>query len=454
MKPLLSLIGNTPLVELTCFPTGKCRLLLKLESQNPGGSIKDRIGLRMISRAEEEGLLSPGGTIIEATSGNTGIGLALVAALKGYRLLLVIPDKMSQEKIFHLRAMGAEVLVTRSDVGKGHPEYYQDKAEQLAKEIPNSYYVNQFNNPANPQAHEETTGPEIWEQTGGTVGAVVCGVGSGGTITGLSRYFGRVAPEVDIVLADPVGSILTDYVRTGTFGTAGSWYVEGMGEDFIPPLCDLSAVKHAYSIPDEDSFRYVRELLKKEAILAGSSTGALIGAALRYCSEQKDPKTVVTFACDSGNKYLSKMFNDYWMHDHGFSESQRSGDLRDFIGRPFSDGSVVHVRGSDSLGQAFGKMKLYDLSQLPVLEGSRIVGILHETDILLSASQNPDCFADTVNDHMSTELFSVTPSTDISEVVQLIKQGYVPIVKDGEEFLGLITSFDVVNTLRMRVLRS
>src|SRR6516165_7974921 len=250
---ILSLIGDTPLVEVTQFDTGPCQLFLKLENQNPGGSIKDRIALSMIEAAEADGKLQPGGTVIEATAGNTGLGLALVAGAKGYRVVLVIPDKMSQEKISHVKALGAEVRITRSDVTRGHPEYYQDMAERLAAEIRGAFYVNQFGNPANPLAHERTTGPEIWKQMAHDVDAVVCGIGSGGTLTGLSRYFARVSPDTQIVLADPESSVLAPYVETGRIGEAGSWVVEGIGEDFIPPIADLSRVARAYSIPDAES---------------------------------------------------------------------------------------------------------------------------------------------------------------------------------------------------------
>src|ERR1044071_5695249 len=264
-RSILDTIGNTPLVEIKHIDAGLCRLFVKLENQNPTGSIKDRIGVSMVEAAEREGKLRPGGTLIEATAGNTGLGLALAAAHKGYRLMLVIPDKMAQEKILHLRALGAEIHLTRSDVGKGHPDYYQDIAERLARETPGSFYVNQFANPANPLAHEVGTAPEIWAQSEHMVDAVVAGVGSGGTLTGLSRYFARVAPHVEMVLADPKGSVLADVVRTGRIQKeAGSWLVEGIGEDFIPANCDLSRVKHAYEISDAESFHVAREVLRKE----------------------------------------------------------------------------------------------------------------------------------------------------------------------------------------------
>src|SRR5919198_2099111 len=275
---ILSCIGDTPLVEVTQLETGPCQLFLKLENQNPTGSIKDRIALSMIEAAEREGQLQPGGTVVEATAGNTGLGLALVASAKGYRVLLVIPDKMSQEKISHVRALGAEVRITRSDVTRGHPEYYQDVAARLAEEISGAFYVNQFGNPANPVAHERTTGPEIWEQTRHDVDAVVVGVGSGGTLTGLGRFFNRVKPRrgVEMVLADPTGSVLYEWVKTGKLVESGSWAVEGIGEDFVPDNADMSFVTEAFEIDDSDSFATARELLRKEGILAGSSTGTLL----------------------------------------------------------------------------------------------------------------------------------------------------------------------------------
>ncbi len=265
---ILSLIGDTPLVEVTQFDTGPCQLFLKLENQNPTGSIKDRIALSMIEAAERDGSLQPGGTVIEATAGNTGLGLALVAGAKGYRVLLVIPDKMSQEKISHVKALGAEVRLTRSDVTRGHPEYYQDMAMRLAEEIPGGFYANQFGNAANPLAHERTTGPEIWEQMRHDVDAVVVGVGSGGTLTGLGRFFNRVKPRrgIEMILADPAGSILYEYVKTGKMVESGSWAVEGIGEDFVPEIADMSLVTDAFAIDDEESFATARELLKREGI--------------------------------------------------------------------------------------------------------------------------------------------------------------------------------------------
>jgi len=421
-----------------------------MENQNPGGSIKDRIGLAMIEAAERSGAIGPGATLVEATAGNTGLGLALVAARKGYHLVLVIPDKMSQEKVFHLRALGADVRMTRSDVAKGHPDYYQDMAERIARES-GAYYINQFANPANPAAHESTTGPEIFAQMEGALDAVVCGVGSGGTITGLSRYFARVAPGVEMVLADPAGSVLADYIKTGQVGQAGSWLVEGIGEDFIPSIADLSRVKRAYTITDEESFTVARTLLREEGILGGSSTGTLVAAALRHCRESKTPKRVVTFVCDSGNKYLSKMYNDFWMRDQGFLRGPPRGDLRDVMGRSLEKGAVIAVAPTDTLLVAHGRMKMADVSQVPVLEGDRILGLLDESDVLLAATRDAAAFRRPVRDFMSTRLTTVAVGTAIDDLMPLFDQGMVAIVVDGEHFLGLVTRIDVLNFLRRKL---
>ncbi|MDP9103137.1 MAG: cysteine synthase family protein, partial [Pseudomonadota bacterium] len=319
----LELIGHTPMIEVTAsFDTGPCRLFVKLESANPGGSIKDRIALTMIQAAEDDGRLKPGGTIVEATAGNTGLGLAQVGILKGYKLILVVPDKMAREKIQHLRGLGVDVRITRSDVGKGHPDYYQDVAERLTRDMPGAFYINQFSNPANPLAHETTTGPEIFAQLEGDVDAVVVGVGSGGTLTGLGRYFAKASPKTEMVLADPKGSILEPLINRNEKVTPGSWIVEGIGEDFIPDNCDLGFMKQgkAYAVSDQESVEHARLLLAKAGVLGGSSSGTLFAAALRYCRDQTEPKRVVTFVCDSGNKYLSKVFNDHWLAEQGLAD--------------------------------------------------------------------------------------------------------------------------------------
>ena len=448
---VLDLIGNTPLVEVTRLDTGRCRLFLKLEHQNPGGSIKDRIALSMIEAAEREHRLPDNALLVEATAGNTGLGLALVAAQKGYRLLIVVPDKMSQEKVFHLRAMGAEVVMTRSDVTKGHPEYYQERAAAIARDTPGAFYVNQFANPANPRAHEQTTAPEIWAQMQHHVDAIVAGVGTGGTLTGLSQFFARASPGTEMVLADPQGSVLVEYVRTRSIATdVGAWLVEGIGEDFIPPVCDLSRVRRAYSIPDAEAFDVCRRLLKSEGILAGTSSGTLIAAALRYCREQSEPRRVVTLVCDSGNKYLSKVYNDYWMLEHGFIKRESDGDLRDLISRRHKEHAVATVDADETVNAAYQRMKLYDVSQLPVLRDGRIVGIVTEEDILLEVYEKPQHFSEPVSAAMESRLVTLPPDAPVAKLREIFDRGMVAIVMDGDEFLGLITRIDLLNWLRRR----
>ena len=446
----LDLIGDTPLVRLTKLDTGACELYAKLESQNPGGSIKDRIGLRMIEAAEAEGNLAPGGTIIEATAGNTGLGLALAAIHKGYRLRLVIPDKMSQEKVFHLRAMGVDIVMTRSDVGKGHPEYYQDMAKRMAADTTGAFYIDQFSNPANPRTHETWTAPEIWEQMDRRVDAIVCGVGTGGTLTGIGRFMRRAAPHVRMILADPQGSVLADVVETGAHGEAGSWLVEGIGEDFVPPNCDLGLVAKAYRIPDAESLLTARELLAKEGIFAGSSAGTLAAAALRYCREQPTPQRVVTIVPDAGGKYLSKMFNDYWLMEQGIVARERVGDLTDLIARRHGEHATVTIGPDDTLMTALGRMKLYDFQQLPVLDGDKVVGIIDESDILMAVVGHEERFRDPVRSAMSARIETISASADVDELIQIFNAGHVAIVMDGDRFLGLITRYDLLTYLRRR----
>jgi cystathionine beta-synthase len=444
---VLEMVGQTPMLELTRFDTGPCRLFLKLELMNPGGSIKDRIGISMIEEAERRGDIKPGDTVVEATAGNTGLGLALAAGQKGYHLILVLPDKMSQEKIFNLRAMGAEVVLTRSDVGKGHPEYYQDLGQAIADEH-GAYFINQFGNPDNPLAHERTTAPEILEQMNGDLDAIVLGVGSSGTVSGISKYLAEHAPNVDLILADPVGSVLADYVNTGELGEKGSWLVEGIGEDFIPSIADFSRVKKAYSISDAESFGTARELLKREGILAGSSTGTLLTAALKFCSEQDTAKRVVTFAADTGNKYLSKLFNDFWMEDQGFIERESYGDLRDLIGRPHGQRATITVGPTDILTTAHNRLRNAGFSQLPVMDEGRLVGVLTEDAIIRFAFGHPDLLHRPVRDAMQTAYIQLDKDTSINNLVAMLQVQPYAAVLDKDQFLGLITRSDVLNYLR------
>ena len=453
MATLLDLIGDTPIVEVKRLDSGPCRLFLKLESANPSGSIKDRPARAMIEAAEAAGQLKPGGTIVEATAGNTGLGLALVAGQKNYRTILVVPDKMSREKILHARALGAQVHITRSDVGKGHPDYYQDMALTITSRTKGAIFINQFENPANPLAHETTTAPELLRQMDGDIDAIVVGVGSGGTLTGIGRFMKRASPKTEMVLADPVGSVLAPFINSGEMIEAGSWTVEGIGEDFVPANADLSLVKTAYSVTDQESYAAARNLLRKEGIFAGSSSGTLLAAALRYCKLQTKPKRVVSLVCDSGAKYLSKVFNDAFLAQEGWIERTRSGTVRDLVINRHEEGGAVEVRPQDTLRTVFARMRAADVSQLPVVEDDTIVGLVDESDLLSALLTDTDDptrgFNRTVKDVMVTRLETVSADAPIRDLVPLFRKDYVAIVMEDGRFLGLVTRIDLINHFRV-----
>jgi cystathionine beta-synthase len=448
---ILDSIGNTPIVKINTMDCGKCQLFLKLESHNPGNSVKDRIALSMIDAAEKSGKIKPGDEIVEATAGNTGLGLALVARVKNYRLTLVIPDKMSREKVQRLKSMGANIVMTRSDVEKGNPEYYQDLAKELADQR-EAYYIDQFSNPANPKAHETTTAPEIWEQMGGDVDAIVIGVGSSGTMTGLTSFFKKIKPDLELILADPKGSILAHYVNTGEIlDHAGSWLVEGIGEDFIPAIADFSMVRKAYEITDKESFDAARELLIKESIFAGSSSGTLLAAALKYCREQKTAKKVLSFVCDSGGNYLTKMYNEFWMQEHGMVEREKFGDLRDFVFRRYTRNEIITIEPEESLRKAYIKMRENGISQLPVLDNDHVIGILDESDMLLAMLGKKNKFTACVKDAMAENVISIKWSSSENELLEILKKDYVAIVEDEQGgFYGIITKIDYLTYLELK----
>ena len=448
---ILEMVGRTPMLEVTRIDAGQCRLFLKLELANPGGSIKDRIGVSMIGEAEKRGDIKPGDTIVEANAGNTGLGLALVAQQKGYPLILVLPDKMSQEKIFNLRAMGVEVVLTRSDVARGHPEYYQDLGEAIAKEK-GAYFINQFGNPDNPLAHEQTTAPEIFEQMDGDVDAIVLGVGSSGTVSGISKYLKDNSLDTELILADPVGSILAEYINTGKLSTkTSSWLVEGIGEDFIPDIAEFESVTKAYSISDAESFKTARTLLRREGLLAGSSTGTLVCAALKFCREQTTAKRIVSLACDTGNKYLSKLYNDFWLEDQGFITRETHGDLRDLIGRPHGERATITVGPGDVLTTAHNRLRNAGFSQLPVMDEGKLVGVVTEDTIIRFVFGKPELMNAPVKDSMQTEFIRLEKESSLNNLVAMLQVQPYAAVMDGDEFLGLITRSDVLNHLRKQV---
>jgi cystathionine beta-synthase len=440
------------MLKLKSLDTGPCDLYVKLELNNPGGSIKDRVGLSIIEEAEKSGDLQPGGTIIEATAGNTGIGLALIAALKGYKIILVIPDKMSREKILHLEGLGAEIILTRSDVAEGHPEYYQDVARKLASETPGSFLANQFSNPANPTAHRTTTAPEIWKQMGGQIDAVVAGVGSGGTLTGMAEYFKSQDPSICMVAADPEGSIISDAVLKGDYSyDGGSWLVEGVGEDFIPDTFEVSLMDDAETVSDKEAFEVLQIILKEEGILGGSSTGTLVAAAAKWCRKQTEHKNVVTFICDTGNKYLSKAFNKAWLHDNNLLETEKFGDLRDLINRRADKGEMISVSPTDTLLVAYNRMRASDISQIPVINNDKLMGLLDEEDLLFTVSKDSEAFSNNVSSHMIEKLDILQFGASEDELLSVLSEGKVAIIYDNETFIGFITKVDLINYYRNKI---
>jgi len=342
-------------------------------------------------------------------------------------------------------------VLTRSDVAKGHPEYYQDLGKRIAEET-GAYFINQFGNMDNPLAHEQTTTPEILEQMNNDVDAIVLGVGSSGTVSGMCKYLNEHAPSVELILADPVGSILAEYVNDGTLSEKSSnWLVEGIGEDFIPTIADFSRVTKAYSITDAESFEAARTLLKTEGLLAGSSSGTLLAAALKYCREQTEPKRVVTFACDTGNKYLSKLYNDFWMEDQGFIERATYDDLRDLIGRPHGERATITVGSGDILMTAHNRLRNAGFSQLPVMDEGKLVGIVTEETIIQHVYGKPELMNAPVADAMQTAFIRLDKDTSVNNLVAMLNVQPYAAILDGDEFLGLITRSDVLNYLRRQM---
>ncbi|MCB0304639.1 MAG: cysteine synthase A [Calditrichaeota bacterium] len=317
----LQTIGNTPLVQLNKIPRDtKARMFVKLEFLNPAGSIKDRMALFMVEDAERRGLLKPGGTIVENSSGNTGSALAMIAAIKGYKCIITMPDKMSDEKQNLMRAFGATVVVTPTDVPADSPESYYSVARRIAEETPNSFYPDQYNNPQNIEAHYRTTGPEIWEQTEGEIDILVCGIGTGGTLSGVARYLKEKKPDVKIIAVDPIGSVFYDYFKTGKLPKTEVYKVEGIGEDYLVKAVDFSIIDDIIQVNDDESFRMTRRLCREEGIFAGGSSGSAISAAMKVAANLTEPKNIIVILPDSGSRYLSKLYNDEWMRSHGFIE--------------------------------------------------------------------------------------------------------------------------------------
>ena len=439
---VLEAIGRTPLVRLNNITKGmKSEVYVKAEFLNPGGSVKDRVGLKMVEAAERDGKLKPGGTIIEATAGNTGIGLALVAAVKGYRCIFVMPDKMSQDKINLVKAYGAEVVITPTSVAPDSPESYNGVADRLAKEIPNAYRPNQFENPNNPLAHYLTTGPEIWEDSEGRVEVFVAGMGTGGTISGTSKYLKEKNPDLIIVGADPQGSILSG-------DSPKSFKVEGIGEDFIPKTFNRQIVDDMVRVTDKESFNTARRLAREEGLLAGGSAGTALAAALKYAQRLQQPKYIVVLLPDTGRNYINRIYSDQWMQENGFWEGAKvqAVNIREILKQKKNTlPSLLAVSPHDKLIRAVSLMQEFNVSQFPVIEHNDIVGSLNEASLMQLLHEGIEFDRQDIATVMGKPLPSLEETTDVSEAYRVLLSGATGIVvkKDGVP-IGLIARADLV----------
>jgi cystathionine beta-synthase len=452
-ESILDTIGNTPLVKLPKIMAGiPCLVLAKLEMFNPGGSVKDRIGQKMIEAAEREGQLKPGGTIIEPTSGNTGMGLAMVAAIRGYRAVFTIPDKMSREKIDLLKAFGARVVVTPTAVPPEHPESYYRVAERIHKETPNSILPNQYANPANPQAHYETTGPEIWKDTDGRITHFVCGMGTGGTISGVGKFLKEKNPAVKVVGVDPLGSILKDFFYKKQMSKPHTYKIEGIGEDFIPETTWFDVIDEVVKVSDKEAFLMTRRLAREEGILAGSSSGAALVAARQVASDLGPEDVLVVLLPDTGSRYLSKAHSEEWLKEQGFIEEPVAplmSILRAKAGGPTP--GVVTVDIAAKVREAVDIMRQYGVSQLPVVDTGIVVGSLREEILMKALMENPKMYDEYVAKVMEKPFPLVEPGADLDRVMKLLLRGSPAVVIGTEtRFEGIITRIDVIEYLAGR----
>lgn len=447
---ILQLIGKTPLVKLQRLTRDvAATVLVKLESRNPGGSVKDRIGIAMIEAAEREGKLRPGMLIIEPTSGNTGIGLALAARLKGYQCLFVMTDKASQERIRYLQALGAEVLIVPSAASPSSPDYYFNVAQRLTEEIPNAIMLNQYDNPANPAIHEQTTGPEIWEDTDGRVTHFVAGIGTGGTITGVARFLKRTNPAIRVIAADPVGSVIKGYKETGRLGQALPYLVEGIGQERIPGNLDVNVIDEVLSISDRESFLTARRLAREEGIFCGGSSGTNVAAALHVARRLPADAVVVTLICDTGERYLTKHHSEEWLRQHHLLDV---GDfsLKTVLHGKLSRGrvpAIVSISPTASVQEALHQMQTYELSQLPVVEQHHIVGTVRENRLLKALLEDPGAAQRPVVDFLDGPLPIVDAHTSIQEGIAILRDSPAIVLTEFGRVIGVITRHDVLEYL-------
>ncbi|HZJ45552.1 MAG TPA: cysteine synthase [Pyrinomonadaceae bacterium] len=448
---VLGLIGHTPLVKLNRLARGvKAQIFAKMESLNPGYSVKDRIGVAMIEAAERDGLLKPGGTVIEATSGNTGIGLALVAAVKGYKCIFVMTDKASVEKSRYLKALGADVVITPVSAKPGTPDHYVSTARRIAAETPNSFYPDQYSNPSNPEAHYKTTGPELWKQTEGKITHFVAGIGTGGTISGTGRFLKEKNPEIRIIGADPYGSIFKTFKETGKLVEATPYLVEGIGQEIVPPNVHMKYVDEVVNVTDSESFEMSRLLGRMEGIFCGGSTGTNLGAALRVAKDLDEEAIVVFIVCDTGEHYLSKHHSDEWLKEKRLLEPQRmTAGLISGTKKPQAPKTLVYVKPNDTVAEALEKMDELGLTQIPVLDEGRSVGSLRENRVLAKVVRNRDMLTSPVSEVMESSFPILDVDASSSEVTKKLQTGPAVLVEEYGRIIGIITRHDVLD-IRMK----
>ncbi len=449
---VLEVMGDTPLVRLHKVVRGvRAEVVAKLEFLNPGGSVKDRIGPSMIEEAEHEGRLRPGGTIVEATSGNTGVGLAIAAAVRGYKTIFVMPDKMSDEKIRLLRAFGARVVITPTAVAPEDPRSYYSVSRRLAAETPNSYYANQYANPANPRAHYATTGPEIWEQTGGRVDIFAAAMGTGGTISGAGRYLKERNPQLRVVGLDPIGSVFYEYFKTGRMPEPHTYKVEGIGEDFLPETMDFAVVDEVVQVSDRESFAMTRRLVREEGIFCGGSGGTAVAGLLKYLRTLPEAGAglrAVVILPDSGSRYLSKIFSDDWMREHGYLDVEL-GTVGDVVQAKAMN--LVTATRRDVVSDVIAKMKQYDVSQLPVVEDGRLVGMISEVDLLTYLLDGDHRASDPIEAIIDPAPPVVDPASPVDALADVFLSANAVVVVDHGAVAGIVTKIDVIDHLAKRM---